>query len=100
MAALVAVLGSATLSGMTNEHFERETPLAAFLVYLVLFLVWLVPSLYLNKYARRVRTFLAQGHHVQLEAALETQRRFWVFAGVAALALGGCTVLAVFMASS
>jgi hypothetical protein len=59
---------------------------APFLVLeLVFSIVFLVPSLYLNKYANRISVFVAQGHNVQLEAALEAQRKFWKFTGFFAL---------------
>ena len=56
------------------------------LLYLLAGVVFLVPGIHLHKYAKRIGVFVAQGHLVQLEAALEAQRKFWKFAGVLVLA--------------
>jgi hypothetical protein len=55
--------------------------------------LYLVPSLQLRKYARRIDLFVAQGHTVQLEAALEAQRAFWRFAGIFVIASAGTAAL-------
>ena len=83
LAALMAFLGfDGTLGGLTSRRFET----APFLLLDFLFsFAFLVPSLYLHKYASRIGVFVAQGHNVQLEAALEAQRKFWKFTGLFAL---------------
>jgi hypothetical protein len=98
IAGLIAVLGAASLAGMGGALQLHENPLGLML-HAVLLFTWLVPSFYLNKYARRIKVFLAQGHTVQLEAALEAERRFWMFAGGAGLILAFCTIAAVVVAS-
>lgn len=42
-------------------------------------------SIYLMRYANRIRDFIAQGQQHQLEAALDAQRAFWKFMGIFAL---------------
>jgi hypothetical protein len=65
-----------TLGGMASRRFET----APFLVLdVALGLAFLISSLYLHKYASRIGDFVAQGHSVQLESALEAQRKFWQF---------------------
>src|SRR5258705_379129 len=83
LAALMAFMGfDGTMGGLATHRFET----APFNVMDFVFaLVFLVPSLYLNKYANRIGVFVAQGHNVQLEAALEAQRKFWKFSGLCAL---------------
>ncbi len=98
IAALVAALGAASLARMGGARLSPEHHVVLVLCP-VLAAIWFVPSFYLNKYARRIKLFLAQGHTVQLEAALEAERHFWMFAGGAALILAGFTVLAVAVAS-
>jgi hypothetical protein len=83
LSALMAFLGfDATVGGLSAHRLET----APFLVLDFAFsLVFLVLSLYLHKYANRIGVFVAQGHNVQLEAALEAQRKFWKFSGLFAL---------------
>jgi len=90
--AICAFLGlDGTLHGLTSQRFET----APFLVLdFFLSFIFLMPSIYLHKYASRISVFVAQGHTVQLEAALEAQRKFWRFAGVCALLAAILLVLA------
>ena len=83
LSAVTAVLGfDAAVGGLTAHRLDT----APFVVLAFVFaVVLLVPSLYLHKYARRISVFVAQGHDVQLEAALEAQRKLWKFSGLCAL---------------
>jgi hypothetical protein len=83
LAALMAFLAIDGIQGGLVSHRFETAPFL--LLELVFSFVFLVPSLYLNKYANRISVFVAQGHNVQLEAALEAQRKFWKFAGLFAL---------------
>ena len=67
------------LGGLTSRRFESAPFLLLDFAFSFMFLV---PSLYLHKYANRIGVFVAQGHNVQLEAALEAQRKFWKFTGL------------------
>lgn len=53
---------------------------AAWLAFL-----YLLPSLYLLRYAKRIREFITQGQAGQLDAALEAQRRVWKCLGILTL---------------
>ena len=67
------------LVGIMTQNVES---LALMVVYPLLGLVYIVPSMYLTRYANRIREFVAQGHLSQLESALEAQRAFWKFVGI------------------
>jgi hypothetical protein len=83
LAGLTIAFGAdALLRGLSSPRVET---LPLLLLYLLMGAVFLVPACYLHKYARRIRAFVAQGHQVHLEAALEAQRKFWKFTGVLAL---------------
>jgi hypothetical protein len=83
LAAVMALIAfDGTVGGLTSRRFETAPFLLLDFVFSVVFLV---PSLYLHKYASRISVFVAQGHNVQLEAALEAQRKFWKFTGLCAL---------------
>ena len=73
----------AGVGGLASRRFETAPFL---LVYLFMSVAFLVPAIYLHKYARRIKAFVAQGHVIQLERALEAQRKFWKFTVVLALA--------------
>jgi hypothetical protein len=84
MAALMASFAvDGILGGLAARRFETVPFL---LVYVFMSFVFFVPSVYLYKYSRRINTFVAQGHLIQLEGALEAQRKFWKFTGMIALA--------------
>ena len=53
------------------------------LVYGCMSALYIVPGVYLVRYAKRIREFVTQGQRAtQLESALDTQRAFWKFVGV------------------
>jgi hypothetical protein len=91
-AALIGLLGAASLAGISTDRVEQG-PVAAWFLYPVLLVLYVIPSFHLFKYARRIDTFVAQGHTVQLEAALEAQRVFWRFVGTVVVISAGAAVL-------
>jgi hypothetical protein len=79
LAALMVVFSlDAAGGGMSSQQLEK---LPFLLLYALMAFVFFVQAVYLHKYARGIDVFVAQGHQVHLEAALEAQRRFWRFAG-------------------
>ncbi|HEX6203251.1 MAG TPA: DUF5362 family protein [Thermoanaerobaculia bacterium] len=56
-------------------------------VYLLLGFLYLVPSLYLYRYASRIARMLAGGGVAALVEALDQQRRFWRLAGIVAVVM-------------
>jgi len=83
LSAVMAVLGFDATVGSLTAHRLDTAPFV--LLAFVFAVVLLIPSIYLHKYATRISAFVAQGHDVQLEAALEAQRKFWKFSGLCAL---------------
>lgn len=74
LAGLMAGFGAdAVLGALPSERFKT---LPFLLLYLPMSVVFFVPGVHLNKYAKRIGLFVAQGHQVQLEAALDAQRKF------------------------
>lgn len=55
---------------------------AVFLIYPLMGVLYLVPSLYLFRYASRIDDYIRGGEDVQLELALGAQRSFWRFMGI------------------
>jgi hypothetical protein len=93
---LIVIVGVAGgIVGVTTERGEATL----LLIYPVASLLYLFPSIYLYKYARRIGVFIAQGHTVQLEAALDAQRAFWKFVGVAVLVAASLAVLVLVAAA-
>jgi hypothetical protein len=87
---MVSFGADALVGGFASRRFDM---IPGLLLSLLLGAAFLVPALYLHKYARRIKVFVAQGHQGQLEAALEVQRKFWKYTGV--LWLTVFTVLAL-----
>ena len=66
--------------------------------YPALGILYIVPSMYLLRYANRIGDFVAQGHVSQLESALDAQRAFWKFVGILTIISIALSVLAVMAA--
>jgi hypothetical protein len=94
---ILVLLAVASWAGIESGR-AGTPPGPALLLYPLMGLLWFVPSFYLYKYARRIHTFVAQGHQVQLESALEAQRTFWKFLGIVALVVIVLTAVAVALA--
>ena len=62
-------------------------PEAAVLIFIypLMGLFYLVPSLYLFRFATRIGEYVQGGQEAQLELALESQRSFWRFVGILSL---------------
>ena len=89
-----ALLGGLSWSGLAAAG-KGHVPIQALIGYPILMLLALLPAWHLRKYARRLDVFVAQGHIVQLEAALEAQRAVWKFAGLLVILLGAMAVVAM-----
>ena len=63
------------------------------IVYPLLAVLYIFPSMYLMRYSNRIREFVSQGQPAQLEAALDAQRSFFKFVGI--LTLAGIAVAAL-----
>lgn len=61
----------------TGEPFGLIT-----LIYIPFALIYLVPSVYLNRYAGRIKDFEASPQLDRLDSALEAQKSFWRFVGI------------------
>ena len=72
---LAGVMGAVALGG------GAETAALA-IVYPVTGLLYLIPALYLFRYANRIGEYLSGGQEVQLELAIDAQRSFWKFVGI------------------
>jgi len=54
-------------------------------VYLLMAFLYIFPATYLVKYSSAIGRLVSDGRPVDMEAALDQQRKFWKFAGVLAL---------------
>ena len=69
--AAICVLGRATTQGIVIA-----------VVYPIMSLIYLYPTVCLFQYASRIGTFLSQGSSESLDHALEAQKNFWRFVGI------------------
>jgi Ca2+/Na+ antiporter len=74
---------------------KEALPAAAGLVYVLMALLYLFPSLYLHRYASAIKTFLGSKAGEDMEAALAHQKSFWKFLGIMALIMFGLSILAI-----
>jgi hypothetical protein len=52
------------------------------IIYPLFGILYMVPSLYLFRYATRIAEYLRGNQEIQLELALDSQRSFWKFVGI------------------
>jgi hypothetical protein len=90
MAALLILVVSFTQSAMAGLG-----GVALALVYLVLAALYLLPSLFLFKYAQSIGRLLSGGGVTSLEEALAAQKSFWKLAGILAIVSVVITVVAM-----
>ena len=90
---VIGLIGGAI--GVVTQNAEA----AVLIVYPPLALLYVFPSLYLFKYANRIRDFGTNGDALQLELALDAQRAFWKFVGVLTLVGLALTVVLMVMAA-
>ena len=56
--------------------------LGVMVLYPIMGVVYVFPSIFLLRYADRIKTFVASGQEQDLAGALDAQRSFWKFAGI------------------
>jgi|SRR5688572_29985705 hypothetical protein len=90
----VMILGglAAGLVGVATGNLESVTLM---ILYPALGIMYVVPSMYLMRYANRIGEFVAQGHVSQLESALDAQRSFWRFVGIITIVSIAISILIV-----
>jgi hypothetical protein len=89
-----ALLGGMWWAGLGTAA-RGHVPLQVLVVYPILMILAFVPAWHLRKCARRLQVFVAQGHIVQLEAALDAQRAVWKFAGLVVILMGALAIVAM-----
>lgn len=86
------------IGGLAGIASGDMTALILLFLYPLLGLVYIFPSLYLLRYSKRIREFVAGGQGHQLEAALDAQRSFWKFVGIMAIVGIAAGLLSVLIA--
>lgn len=86
--------------GLMAVSDKQAMPFAGFpvviaLVYLVMGAIYLYPAVRLWAYGTRIGEMLASQSMHDLEAAIESQRRFWRVVGIYVIVLIGIYVLAI-----
>lgn len=79
----LGVLASAANYGSTTG--DRFGAIVIGILYFIFAFLYLVPGMYLNRYASRIGSLLGSGREDHLEQALEAQKSFWKFVGIAAV---------------
>ena len=96
MVGLMILVGvGAGAAGIATGNAETAVLLV---VYPLIAVLYIFPSMYLVRYSGRIREFVAQGQQSQLEAALEAQRLFWKFIGIVTLVSLSVTALIILVA--
>jgi uncharacterized protein DUF5362 len=69
-------------AGVAGAVTGRIETIGLMVVYPIMAVVYVFPSLFLLRYADRIRSFVASGQEQDLAGALDAQRSFWKFAGI------------------
>ncbi|HET6373264.1 MAG TPA: hypothetical protein VFG76_08150 [Candidatus Polarisedimenticolia bacterium] len=85
-------------AGLLGVMDRKQEAAVLLIVYPLMGVLYFFPSMYLVRYANRIRAFVARGEQRQLEAALEAQRSFWRFVGILSLASLAFAMLAIVLA--
>lgn len=69
-------------AGVAGAVTGRLETLGLMVVYPIFAVLYVFPSMFLLRYADRIKTFVASGVEQDLASALDAQRAFWKFAGI------------------
>ena len=67
----------------------------AMAAYVVMGVMYVIPAIYLYRYARKISDLKVSHHLTDLEGALEAQKSFWKFVGIAAVILLAVYAIAI-----
>ena len=80
------IAGFMVLTGLAVGAIGAATgnyqTLGIMVLYPIMGVVYVFPSIFLLRFADRIKTFVASGQEQDLAGALDAQRSFWKFAGV------------------
>lgn len=96
MAAVMLFGGAAMFATGGENALTGSLPVIFALVYVVMGLFYLFPSIKLWKYGTHIASLMSSQSMADLEAALESQRSFWKFVGVMIL-VGICLYILIFV---
>lgn len=87
--ALIGLIATSALGG-------RGGPQAmVLLIYIPISLLYIMPGLYLNRYASRIGELMRLKRADVLESTLEAQKSFWKFVGIVTLVVIGIYILVI-----
>ena len=92
-----ALMGFAGLAMMASDGFGGSLPATFGLIYILLAVFYLFPSIYLIRYGGAIGTLLGGGGVPALERALGQQRSFWRLVGIMAVLVIGLYVLGILL---
>ena len=95
--AMLAFGGIAASTGMYRVGGSEGAMMGGIaLLYLVMAALYIYPGIKLWKYASRIATLAATRTELDLEGALNEQRAFWKFAGIAVIVIFGLYLVGIF----
>ena len=97
---LTILAGIAMIVGESIIPVSDKSPplLLMGIFYILASVIYLIPSIWLSRYATAISAFLKAGDAVELGNAIAYQKSFWKFVGILALVSSVLTVLGVIAA--
>jgi uncharacterized protein DUF5362 len=69
-------------AGIAGAATGRLETIGLMVVYPIMAVFYVLPSMFLLRYADRIRSFVVSGLEQDLASALDAQRSFWKYAGI------------------
>lgn len=91
----IFIVGAGAAGGGGGGPFPGASGVIVGIMYLLMGLLYIPPSLYLVRYAGRIKTLLAAPSTSALEEALTAQKSFWKFVGIFMIVIMAFYLLAI-----
>lgn len=95
---LLEGLAGLAMGAMASAAAKSPVPMLIGVVYIPMGALYIYPGIKLTKYAGAIGRLLQTRASAELDAALEQQKSFWKFSGIAAIIMIVFTIVAVIVA--
>jgi hypothetical protein len=92
-------LGAVAMGAMASAAAKSAIPMLIGLVYVPMGLLYIYPGIKLIKYAGAIGRLLQTRASADMDAALEQQKSFWKFSGIAAIVVIVLTIVGAIVAA-
>jgi hypothetical protein len=95
---LLAAIAIMVLGSVLPQELDGFPAVLMGIMYIIMSFFYLVPSIYLFRYASAIASFLDTMSESEMESALSYQKSFWKFVGILGIIMIACAILGVIAA--